>query len=103
MQISREQLAELRELIEDTAEYFCDENKLSIRRQRQMCIRDRSHHGGSSLMKDSRGLADLFMHFVRQLIIEHEADNPQELYQLVADRSQAEANRLMALDPARNR
>ena len=29
MQISRERLAELRELIEDTAEYFCDENKLS--------------------------------------------------------------------------
>ena len=29
MQISKEQLAELRELIEDTAEYFCDENKLS--------------------------------------------------------------------------
>ena len=53
-------------------------------------------------MKDSRGLADLFMHFVSQLIIEHEADNPQELYQLVADLSQAEANRLMALDPARN-
>ena len=54
-------------------------------------------------MKDSRTLACLFMHFLHQLIIEHEADNPQELYQLIADRSQAEANRLMALDPARNR
>ena len=54
-------------------------------------------------MKDSRSLAELFTHFLQQLIIEHEADNPQELYQLVADRCQAEANRLMALDPARNK
>ena len=29
MEISREQLSELRELIEDTVEYFCDENKVS--------------------------------------------------------------------------
>ena len=43
------------------------------------------------------------MHFLVQLIREHEADNPQEVYQLVADRCQAEANRLMALDPTRNR
>ena len=54
-------------------------------------------------MKDSRALAELFMHFVRHLIIEHEADDPQEVYQLVADRSQAEANRLMALGPDRNK
>ena len=29
MEISREQLSELRELIEDTVQYFCDENKVS--------------------------------------------------------------------------
>ena len=29
MQISKEQLAELRELVEDTVEYFCDQNTLS--------------------------------------------------------------------------
>ena len=29
MQISKEQLAELRELVEDTVEYFCDENMVS--------------------------------------------------------------------------
>lgn len=54
-------------------------------------------------MKNTRELTDLFMHFLVQLIREHEANNPQEVYQLVADRSQAEANRLMALDPTRNR
>lgn len=29
MEISREQLTELRELFEDTIEYFCDQNMLS--------------------------------------------------------------------------
>ena len=29
MQISKEQLTELRELVEDTVEYFCDENRVS--------------------------------------------------------------------------
>ena len=29
MQISKEQLTELRELVEDTVEYFCDQNTIS--------------------------------------------------------------------------
>ena len=29
MQITKEQLTELRELVEDTVEYFCDENRVS--------------------------------------------------------------------------
>ena len=29
MQISKEQLTELRELVEDTVEYFCDQNMVS--------------------------------------------------------------------------
>ena len=48
-------------------------------------------------------LADLFMHFVRQLLVEHEAEDPLRVYQLLADRCQAEANRLAASDPDRNR
>jgi hypothetical protein len=54
-------------------------------------------------MTNTKELTGLFMHFLEQLMREHEADNPQEVYQLVADRCQAQANRLMALDPARNR
>ena len=48
-------------------------------------------------------LADLFMFFLKQLIIEHEADDPLRVYQLVADRAQAEVNRMTALDPDRNK
>jgi hypothetical protein len=48
-------------------------------------------------------LADLFMHFVKQLLIEHEADDPLRVYQLVADRCQAQANQLAASDPDRNK
>jgi hypothetical protein len=48
-------------------------------------------------------LADLFMHFLRQLLIEHEAEDPLRVYQLVADRCQAQVNRMTALDPDRNK
>jgi hypothetical protein len=51
----------------------------------------------------TKELADLFMHFLEQLLIQHEAEDPLQVYQLVADRAQAQANRLTALDPARNR
>ena len=48
-------------------------------------------------------LADLFMHFVEQLLIQHEAEDPLRVYQLVADRCQAQVNRMTALDPDRNK
>jgi len=48
-------------------------------------------------------LADLIMHFVEQLLIQHEAEDPLRVYQLVADRCQAEVNRISANDPDRNR
>jgi len=48
-------------------------------------------------------LADLFMHFVEQLLIQHEAKDPLRVYQLVADRCQAQVNRMTALDPDRNK
>ena len=48
-------------------------------------------------------LADLFMHFMAQLIIQHEAEDPLRVYQLVADSCQAEVNRISANDPDRNR
>ena len=48
-------------------------------------------------------LADLFMHFLELLIIQHEAEDPLRVYQLVADRCQAEVNRISANDPDRNR
>ena len=48
-------------------------------------------------------LADLFMHFLRQLLIEHEAEDPLRVYQLVADRFQAQVNRMTALEPDRNK
>jgi len=38
-----------------------------------------------------------------QLIIQHEAEDPLRVYQLVADRCQAEVNRISANDPDRNR
>jgi len=48
-------------------------------------------------------LADLFMHFVEQLLIQHEAEDPLRVYQLLADRCQAQVNRMTALDPDRNK
>ena len=48
-------------------------------------------------------LADLFMHFMEQLIIQHEAEDPLRVYQLVADRCQAKVNQISADDPDRNR
>ena len=48
-------------------------------------------------------LADLFMHFLEQLLIQHEAEDPLRVYQLVADRCQAQVNRMTALDPERNK
>ncbi len=48
-------------------------------------------------------LADLFMHFVEQLLIQHEAEDPLRVYQLIADRCQAQVNRMTALDPDRNK
>ena len=48
-------------------------------------------------------LADLFVYFLKQLIIEHEAEDPLRVYQLVADRCQAQVNRMTALDPDRNK
>jgi len=48
-------------------------------------------------------LADLVLHFVEQMIIQHECDDPLRLYQLLADRYQAEVNRISANDPDRNR
>ena len=48
-------------------------------------------------------LADLFMHFLEQLLIQHEAEDPLRVYQLVADRCQAQVNRMTTLDPDRNK
>jgi hypothetical protein len=52
---------------------------------------------------DTVKLADLFMHFMEQLIIQHEAKDPLRVYQLIADRCQTEVNRISANDPDRNR
>ena len=54
-------------------------------------------------MSDTRELSKLFMHFLEQLIEQHEADDPQGVYQRCADLCQNQANRLMALDPDRNK
>ena len=54
-------------------------------------------------MKNTRELSKLFLHFLEQLIIQHEADDPQSIYQTCADLCQSQANRLAALDPARNK
>tara|TARA_X000001382_G_scaffold125949_1_gene112024 strand:+ start:541 stop:708 length:168 start_codon:yes stop_codon:yes gene_type:complete len=48
-------------------------------------------------------LAELFMHLLEQLLIQHEAEDPLRVYQLCADRCQAQANRLANLDPDRNK
>ena len=54
-------------------------------------------------MKDTRELSKLFLHFLEQLIIQHEADDPQSVYQRCSELCQNQANRLAALDPARNK
>ena len=54
-------------------------------------------------MTDTPELSRLFMHFLEQLLIQHEAEDPQAVYQRCADLCQNEANRLLALDPNRNR
>ena len=54
-------------------------------------------------MLDTRELSRLFLHFVEQLIIQHDADDPQAVYQRCADLCQNQANRLAALDPDRNK
>jgi len=54
-------------------------------------------------MKDTKELSKLFLHFLEQLIIQHEADDPQSIYQRCADLCQNQANRLAALDSARNK
>jgi len=54
-------------------------------------------------MLDTEKLSRLFLHFVEQLIIQHEADDPQSVYQRCSELCQSEANRLAGLDPARNK
>ena len=48
-------------------------------------------------------LAELFMHLLEQLLIQHEAEDPLRVYQLCADRCQAQVNRMTAIDPDRNK
>ena len=67
------------------------------------CQASRTQRGASSSLIDTVKLADLFMHFLEQLLIQHEAEDPLRVYQLVADRCQAQANRLAAEDPDRNK
>ena len=54
-------------------------------------------------MLDTKELSRLFLHFVEQLIIQHEADDPQAVYQRCDDLCQNQANRLAALDSDRNK
>ena len=54
-------------------------------------------------MNNTKVLSGLFMHFLEQLIIQHEAKDPQAVYQTCADLCQNQANRLAALDPERNK
>ena len=54
-------------------------------------------------MIDTKELSRLFLHFLEQLIIQHEAEEPQAVYQRCADLCQQQANRLAGLDPSRNR
>jgi hypothetical protein len=51
----------------------------------------------------SEKIADLFVFFLKQLMIEHEADDPLRVYQLVADKCQAKVNQMTAVDPDRNK
>ena len=53
-------------------------------------------------MTDTKELSRLFLHFVEQLIIQHEAEDPQAVYQRCADLCQNEATRLLASDNNRN-
>jgi len=54
-------------------------------------------------MNNTKVLSGLFMHFLEQLIIQHEAEDPQAVYQTCADLCQRNANRLESLDPVRNK
>jgi len=54
-------------------------------------------------MNKTTALSGLFMHFLEQLIIQHEAKDPQAVYQTCADLCQRNANRLESLDPTRNK
>ena len=54
-------------------------------------------------MNDTKVLSGLFMHFLEQLITQHEAEDPQAVYQTCADLCQRRANRLDSLNPARNK
>ena len=54
-------------------------------------------------MNDTKVLSGLFMHFLEQLRTQHEAEDPQAVYQTCADLCQRSANRLDSLNPARNK
>ena len=54
-------------------------------------------------MSDTKELSRLFLHFLEQLILQHEAEDPQGVYQTCADLCQRKANRLTSLDPERNK
>ena len=54
-------------------------------------------------MSDTKELSRLFLHFLEQLILQHEAKDPQAVYQSCADLCQSSANRLKSLDPERNK
>lgn len=54
-------------------------------------------------MLNTKELSKLFLHFLEQLIIQHEAEDPQAIYQRCADLCQTQANRLAALDSDRNK
>jgi hypothetical protein len=54
-------------------------------------------------MSDTKELSRLFLHFLEQLILQHEAEDPQAVYQTCADLCQRNANRLTSLDPERNK
>ena len=54
-------------------------------------------------MSDTKELSRLFLHFLEQLILQHEAEDPQAVYQSCADLCQRRANQLEQMDPARNK
>ena len=110
MNITKAQLVELTELIEDGTEYFCDQEKMSgelawtvIQCLATAKLAEMAGELAAAWKMETVKLADLFMHFMEQLIIQHECKDPLRAYQLVADRCQAEVNRISANDPDRNR
>jgi hypothetical protein len=54
-------------------------------------------------MSDTKELSRLFLHFLEQLILQHEAEDPQAVYQTCADLCQRKANHLVQIDPERNK